>query len=167
MLFRSHHLRGSGNGYFIEMTAFETGANRWRQFESWPPKTVQRTPFYFGERGSITNDASANREGADSFPSDPRKPVPYTMEITNTWARDYVTEDQRFASWRPDVLVYRTEVFQEPMTVAGAIPVELWVSSTGTDADWIVKIIDEYPGVAGGTGRGRDPKESNLSGRQE
>jgi putative CocE/NonD family hydrolase len=165
--FFEHHLRGVGNGYVSEMTAFETGANRWRQFPKWPPAETVSTSYYFGQDGRITTDPNQVIQGADSFPSDPRKPVPYTMEITNNWARDYVTEDQRFASWRPDVLVYRSEVLGESLSLAGPIPVELWVSSTQSDADWIVKIIDEYPSVVGGSGRNREAKENLNSGRQE
>ncbi len=165
--FFEQHLRGVGNGYALEMTAFETGANRWRQFAKWPPAESLPTSYYFGQAGELTTDTSKLSQGADSYPSDPRKPVPYTMEITNNWARDYVTEDQRFASWRPDVLVYRTEVLKDPVTLAGSIPVELWVSSTESDADWVVKIIDEYPGVTGPASRNRDAKENMNSGRQE
>jgi uncharacterized protein len=161
------HLRGSGANLPAEITAFETGANRWRQFDTWPPAGSSKQPFYLAANGLLSDDKAAIGEGTDLFPSDPKKPVPYTMEITNNWARDYVTEDQRFASWRPDVLVYRSEALTDPMTLAGAIPVDLWVTSTGTDADWIVKVIDEFPGVVGAAGRGRDPKESASSGRQE
>jgi putative CocE/NonD family hydrolase len=165
--FFEHHLRGAGNGYMPEMTAFETGANRWRQFAKWPPENSVATSYYFGQGGLLTTDATQAAQGSDSYPSDPRKPVPYTMEITNNWARDYVTEDQRFASWRPDVLVYRSDVLTESLTLAGPMPVELWVASTQTDADWVVKIIDEYPGLVGPAGRNRDAKENLNSGRQE
>lgn len=161
------HLRGTGAALPPEITAFETGANRWRQFEAWPPKEVVKTQYYLGDAKRLTTKLDSVGEGADAFPSDPSKPVPYTMEITNAWARDYVTEDQRFASWRPDVLVYRSEVLSDPTTVAGSIPVDLWVTSTQTDADWIVKIIDEYPGVSGSARRGRDAAENTNSGRQE
>lgn len=164
--FFEHHLRGTDHVLPAEMTAFETGANRWRQFDTWPPKQAEKAKFYLAANGSLSPIKELVGEGQDFFPSDPRKPVPYTMEITNAWARDYVTEDQRFASWRPDVLVYRSEMLTEAMTVAGPIPVDLWVTTTGTDADWIVKIIDEFPGVSGG-GRGKDPKENINSGRQE
>lgn len=170
--FFEHHLRGEGKGYFQEMTAFETGSNRWRLFDTWPPREVRPTPFYFAEGGKLGQEAAggkdANSESVrDTFPSDPRKPVPYTMEITNNWARDYVTEDQRFASWRPDVLVYRSEVLEEPITIAGAIPVELWVATNESDADWVVKIIDEHPGIQGAANRKADPKESLNSGKHE
>ena len=161
------HLRGTGAPLPPEITAFETGANRWRQFDQWPPSTSVKKDFYLAADGKLTTDEAAIGTGTDPFPSDPKKPVPYTMEITNNWARDYVTEDQRFASWRPDVLVYRTDVLTEPVTLAGPISVDLWVTSTGTDADWIVKVIDEFPGVNGAAGRNREPRENVQSGRQE
>jgi putative CocE/NonD family hydrolase len=161
------HLRGSGATLPPEITVFETGADRWRQFDAWPPKSVSKVPYFLASQGALTAQRETVTEGSDTFPSDPQKPVPYTMEITNTWARDYVTEDQRFASWRPDVLVYRGPVLTEPMTVAGPIPIDFWVTSTQSDADWIVKIIDEYPGVNGSARRKGDPVANGNSGRQE
>jgi len=71
--------------------------------------------------------------------------VPYTMEITNHWAKNYMTEDQRFAAWRPDVLVYESEPLEEDLTLAGPLTADLWVSTTGRDADWVVKVIDVFP----------------------
>jgi putative CocE/NonD family hydrolase len=109
-------------------------------------------------------------QGEDAFISNPDKPVPYTMEITTRWARDYVTEDQRFAAWRPDVLVYRGPVLKDPQTLAGPIQVDMWVSSTGSDADWIVKLVDEFPGepVEGFSARQSDAAiQAFPSGRQE
>lgn len=165
--FFESHLRGSGAPLPPEATVFDTGSDRWRQFDTWPPANVSPTPYYLASEGKLSASKEAIAEGADSFPSDPRKPVPYTMEITNHWARDYVTEDQRFASWRPDVLVYRSEVISDPITVSGPIPVELWVTSTQTDADWIVKIIDEFPGTPGTTRRRGETVDNSQSGRQE
>lgn len=161
------HLRGNISAEPAEITVFETGVNRWRQFDTWPPATIKRQLHYFDAEGRLTVNPTEVDSGSDSFPSDPKKPVPYTMEITTSWARDYVTEDQRFASWRPDVLVYNSDSLKDPVTVAGPIPVELWVTSTATDADWIVKVIDVHPGVSGASSRGRDPKENQESGRQE
>ncbi|MCP4898113.1 MAG: CocE/NonD family hydrolase, partial [bacterium] len=81
----------------------------------------------------------------DQYSSDPSKPVPYTQEITTGWARNYMTEDQRFAARRPDVLVYRGPALEDDLTLAGPITADLWVSTSGSDSDWIVKIIDEFP----------------------
>jgi putative CocE/NonD family hydrolase len=129
-----------------EALAFETGANRWRTFGRWPPAGVESKPLYLREGGRLDFDAPQDPEAvADSYVSDPAKPVPYTMEITTRWARDYMTEDQRFAAWRPDVLVYRTDVLEDDLTVAGPLRAELFVSTTGTDSDWVVKLIDVFP----------------------
>jgi putative CocE/NonD family hydrolase len=165
--FFESHLRGTGAPLPPEATVFDTGSDRWRQFDSWPPANVRSTPYFLAANSKLTTAKEAIGEGSDSFPSDPRKPVPYTTEITSDWARNYVTEDQRFASWRPDVLVYRSDVISEPVTVAGSIPVELWVTSTQTDADWIVKIIDEFPGTPVAGRRRGETADNSLSGRQE
>lgn len=168
--FFEHHLKGNRNPDLPEALMFETGANRWRQFAQWPPQATKQE-VYFGAQGRLEEQQAQDTEGADSFPSDPKKPVPYTQEITTRWARDYVTEDQRFAAWRPDVLVYRGEALKNPLTVAGPVPVELWVSTTASDADWIVKIVDEFPGQPiDPPPRGQDPAaaaEAFPSGRQE
>jgi len=151
-----------------EATVFETGANRWRQFDQWPPKNVSSKVWYLSDKGKLSPDPPAQSDGADSFVSDPNKPVPYTMEITTAWAKEYVTEDQRFASWRPDVLVYRSDVLTEPITLAGAIQASLWVATSEGDADWIVKIIDEEPGQSPDAARNRTPtKELKNTGRHE
>lgn len=170
--FFESHLRGTpgsatSGAAIPEATVFDTGSDSWQQFPTWPPANMVSTPVYLAADGKLATNKEALVEGADSFPSDPRKPVPYTMEITNNWARDYVTEDQRFASWRPDVLVYRGDVIADPVTVAGPIPVDLWVASTQTDADWIVKIIDEFPGTPGTTRRRGETVDNSQSGRQE
>ena len=87
----------------------------------------------------------AEPDAADEFISDPAKPVPYTMEISSGWTRKHMTEDQRFAARRPDVLVYTSVVLEEDLTLAGSILADLWVSTTGSAADWVVKLIDVYP----------------------
>ena len=164
--FFESHLRGKqGAVETAEATVFETGANRWRQFDSWPPKESKPMNWYFAENGHIDSVAPSAAEASDSFVSDPNKPVPYTTEITTAWAKEYVTEDQRFASWRPDVLVYQSDVLKEPMTVAGPIQASLWVTTDQGDADWVVKIID----VSSGASSVATPNKSTpvSSGRQE
>lgn len=143
-----HHLAGAERPRIAEATAFETGANRWREFDRWPPAGETRH-LYLREGGALALDAPPTKTGAafDEFVSDPAKPVPHTMEITAHWPKDYVTEDQRFAAWRPDVLVYRSEPLEEDLTLAGPLRAELWVSTSRTAADWIVKVIDEHPGA--------------------
>ncbi len=178
--FFEHHLKQRGSFQLADATVFETGANRWREFDQWPPRNTRKQAMYMAESGALQEqpsgaqgsnavpNLSTKEMGADSFPSDPKKPVPYTMEITNRWARDYVTEDQRFASWRPDVLVYRGQSLKAPMTIAGPIEVDLWVTTTGSDADWIVKVIDEFPGQPVEGSRGGDASaDAYPSGRQE
>ncbi len=158
-----------GKSEIAEATVFETGANRWQQFEQWPPKQVVQTSLYLADRGKLSSQMPTDSEASDEFVSDPNKPVPYTMEITTAWAKDYVTEDQRFASWRPDVLVYRSEVLTEPMTLAGPILANLWVSTSQSDADWVVKIIDEEPGQSVDNSRNRPnaAAQPKPSGRHE
>ena len=166
--FFESHLRGKAIVEPAEATVFETGANRWRQFDQWPPKNAKPTNWYLGENGHFDTVAPPETESSDSFVSDPKKPVPYTTEITTAWARDYVTEDQRFASWRPDVLVYQSEVLKEPMTIAGPIQASIWVTTTESDADWVVKIIDVMPSAPPENGRNRAPSTTPVAnGRHE
>lgn len=147
--FFEHHLKGNGAPQVAEATVFETGANRWRKFDSWPPKEAQDHVLYLGRNGSLQLDQAPEGEsgdGSDSYLSDPSKPVPYTTEITGRWSRNYMTEDQRFAARRPDVLVYRSDVLDRDITIAGPLTADMWFSTTGTAADLVVKLIDEFPG---------------------
>ncbi len=146
--FFEYHLKDQGTLGLAEATVFETGSNRWREFDSWPPKESKPRKIHFAAGGLLSEQPAAPNpatEAFDEFISDPSKPVPYTMEITSAWAKEYMTEDQRFAAWRPDVLVYRGETLREDLTIAGSITADLWVSTSAGDADWIVKVIDEYP----------------------
>lgn len=166
--FFESHLRGTSALEPAEATVFETGANRWRQFDQWPPKEVKQTDWYLSGNGHIDPAAPTLSEALDSFVSDPNKPVPYTMEITTAWAKEYVTEDQRFASWRPDVLVYQSDVLKDAITVAGPIQASLWVTTTESDADWVVKVIDVTTSPAPESNRNRNPsKEPVSNGRHE
>jgi len=166
--FFESHLRGTTILEPAEATVFETGANRWRKFDQWPPKDIKQTNWYFSENGHIEPAAPSESLASDSFVSDPSKPVPYTMEITTAWAKDYVTEDQRFASWRPDVLVYQSDVLKDAITVAGPIQASLWVTTTESDADWVVKVIDVTPSPALESNRNRNTnKEPVSNGRHE
>ena len=126
------------------------------------------TQWYLGENGHLDTSAPSSIDSSDTFVSDPNKPVPYTMEITTGWARDYVTEDQRFASWRPDVLVYQSDLLTEPLTVSGPIQASLWVTTTEGDADWVVKVIDVTPSSPPDGERNRNTaKEPIISGPHE
>ena len=160
-----HHLKDGESPNLSEAMVFETGANRWRSFDRWPPATMERATLYLGGDGRLGwEPGSAEGEAFSEFVSDPAKPVPYTAAITTRWNKDYMTEDQRFASRRPDVLVFRSEPLDEELTLAGPLKAELWVSTTGTDADWVVKLVDEFPGRL----EGYDPEsdEEDLGGTQ-
>jgi hypothetical protein len=165
-----HHLDDGPDPLLAEANVFETGANRWRRFDSWPPAEREPRSLYLTAEGGLAWTAPTDADEAhDEYVSDPAKPVPYTMEITTDWAKDYMTEDQRFAAWRPDVLVYRGEPLTEDLTLAGPIVADLWVSTTGGDADWVVKLIDVYPGeLPGLTDRDEEEEEAKAypGGRQ-
>lgn len=141
--FFEHHLKDAPAPDLAEASVFETGVNRWRGFSQWPPPTRPRT-LYFGD-GEALSDAAPVVSGFDEFISDPSKPVPATQDIHTGMPKEYMTEDQRFASRRPDVLVYQTPPLSEDLTLAGPLLADLWVSTTAGDADWIVKLIDVLP----------------------
>lgn len=126
--------------------SFDTGARTWHTFAQWPPREGQAQTLYFHADGGLSAESpTASESPADEFPSDPNKPVPYYDRITLGTSGAYMTGDQRFASKRPDVLTYQTPPLTAPLTVAGAVTAHLHVSTTGTDSDWIVKLIDVCP----------------------
>jgi putative CocE/NonD family hydrolase len=144
--FFKHHLKQEGELDLPEALVFETGANRWRRFDAWPPRGLEERKLFLQPDGGLAfSPPAAEEAGVDEYPSDPAKPVPYTMEITTRWARDYMTEDQRFAARRPDVLVYASEPLEEDLTLAGPLTAELWVSTTGSASDFVVKLVDVFP----------------------
>jgi putative CocE/NonD family hydrolase len=145
--FFEFHLKGKGELKYPKAWVFETGTNRWRRFDTWPPKDAVAKEFFLRADGRLASDPprESGQDAADEFLSDPAKPVPYLEKVSIGMAGDYMTADQRPASHRPDVLVYQTEVLKEDATITGSIEVDLQVSTTGTDADWIVKVIDVYP----------------------
>jgi hypothetical protein len=155
--FFNFYLKDKGEMKLAEATVFRTGANEWKSFDQWPPKGLQPRALYFHANGKLSFDAPKNSgEAFDEYLSDPAKPVPYTNEITNSRGTGYMIEDQRFAARRPDVLVYETEVLAEDLTLGGPITADLFVATTGTDADFVVKLIDVYPDNA--------PNNSPLGG---
>ena len=146
--FFEFYLKGIGSLKHPEAWVFETGTNVWRQYDSWPPKNVAVQSFYFHSEGRLLSEPPPTTDpsvGNDEYLSDPAKPVPYIEKITMGTASEYMTSDQRHASRRPDVLVYQSETLEQDRAVAGPIGVELTVSTSGTDSDWIVKLIDVYP----------------------
>jgi putative CocE/NonD family hydrolase len=144
--FFDYHLKGKGVFKHPEAWVFETGTNQWKMYDAWPPKTVQPKTLYFRAGGKLAFEPSSESTPAhDEYLSDPAKPVPFIDKIGVGMLAEYMVSDQRFAARRPDVLVYETEPLAEDFTLAGPIQVELHVATTGTDADWIVKVIDVYP----------------------
>ncbi len=143
-----YHLKGKGDLDLPEALVFETGSNRWRSYDRWPPQAAQEKNLYFFPNGKLSfSPPVQNTEDAfDSYISDPDKPVPFSAEIRTSQGHLWMVEDQRFAASRPDVLVYESDVLEEDITLSGPIIADLFVSTTGTDADWVVKLIDVYPG---------------------
>ncbi len=148
--FFKHFLKGAAMPELPEAWAFETGSNRWETFDQWPPKVPETENIYFhtGQKLDFAKPVEKDNTSFDEYPSDPAKPVPYTTEITTRMPREYMVEDQRFASRRPDVLVYQSDVLESDISIAGPIKASLYVSTSGTDADWIVKVIDVLPNDA-------------------
>jgi len=155
--FFNHYLKGTANPELAKATIFETGSNQWKKYSAWPPAEAKAKNLYFHENGKLSFEApTITGIGYDEFVSDPDKPVPYTSEIRIDRGSDYMYEDQRFAARRPDVLVYQTEVLQDDVLISGNLLADLFVSTTGTDADFVVKLIDVYPANA--------PNDSPLKG---
>jgi hypothetical protein len=144
--FFNFHLKDKGKGDLPEAYMFETGANQWRRFDAWPPRGTTQRALYFHANGKLSLDApAAEGEAFDEYTSDPKKPVPLTPAPAGGMAQRYMTDDQRHAARRPDVLVYQTDVLEEDVTVAGPVWASLHFSTTGTDQDVFVKLIDVYP----------------------
>jgi putative CocE/NonD family hydrolase len=145
--FFEHHLRDAALAEEPEAAVFVTGENAWRTPPAWPPADATSRTFFLGAGGTLSEAAPTARgdKAADQYVSDPNKPVPYVPNPGTGMRRDYMTEDQRFAATRPDVLVYQTPPLADDLTIAGPIHVSLQVSTSGTDADWVVKVIDVYP----------------------
>jgi putative CocE/NonD family hydrolase len=146
--FFNHFLKGKGEHGLPEAYVFETGVNRWRKFDHWPPTGLQPARFFARAGGKLSFEPPAEEYACDSFVSDPHRPVPYTESITTGMSTAYMTDDQRFSAKRPDVAVYQTPVLKKSLTLAGPIQAELFVSTTGSDSDWIVKLIDVFPADA-------------------
>lgn len=142
-----HHLKNKGDMNLSEATVFETGTNQWKTYSQWPPADTEEKNLYFRENKSLAFTAPQNDASQlfDSFISDPDDPVPYSANIGTHQGHTWMVEDQRFVSERPDVLVFQTEILAEDIIMAGPIIADLFISTTGTDADWVVKLIDVFP----------------------
>jgi hypothetical protein len=145
--FLKHFLKDDAKFNHPKAWVFETGTDQWRRYDAWPPKNAKEKSLYFHASGRLSFDAPKGEAGEfDEYISDPAKPVPYIPNIAIGMTREHMLDDQRFASSRPDVLVYQSDVLEEDVTLAGPIAAQLSVSTTGTDSDWIVKLIDVYSG---------------------
>lgn len=143
------HLKGAGEPGLPRAYLFETGGNRWCQFSAWPPAQAQTKSLYLHSRGRLAwQKPSETSNTYSEFLSDPAKPVPFVEKITPAMTREYMTDDQRFAARRPDVLVFATDVLTDDLVLAGPLTAELFVSTSQQDADWIVKLIDVFPDSA-------------------
>ncbi|HEV8203066.1 MAG TPA: CocE/NonD family hydrolase, partial [Pyrinomonadaceae bacterium] len=146
--FFAHYLKGKGTGDRPEATTFRTGDNQWVQHNEWPPKrNVAERRLYFQANRKLSFDTPSATEGFDSYVSDPANPVPYRprpIQVRSGWPV-WLVEDQRFVDRRPDVLTLQTDTLTEDLTVSGKVIANLFASTSGTDSDWIVKVIDVYP----------------------
>jgi putative CocE/NonD family hydrolase len=144
---------------------FETGANRWQSMPNWPPGGLAEKSLYLETGGGLSwNPPSASAPGYREYVSDPANPVPYTSATRHWYDPAFMAEDQRFAAARPDVLVYRSGPLESAVTVAGPLTASLFVSTSGTDSDWIVKMIDVFPEDT--PDPSPDPGNARLAGYQ-
>jgi len=147
------YLKGEGDGKFAEAISFQTGSNQWKNYNTWPPKEATTKNIYLHSNGKLSFDKPSATEAkpSDSYVSDPAKPVPYRARpIEETYGANsrwyfWLTDDQRFVQNRPDVLSWQTDTLTEDITVTGNPFAKFFASTTGSDADWVVKLIDVYP----------------------
>jgi len=143
--FFNYYLKGEGSPEMPEATIFITGSNEWRHFDTWPPKNVIEKNIYFHTGEVASFGSPVIKKSFDEYISDPMNPVPYTEDVHTNRTEEYMTDDQRFASRRPDVMVYQTDILTEDITLTGPLTADLFISTTGTDADFVVKLIDVFP----------------------
>ena len=143
--FFEHHLKGTPDPQLPEAYVFETGTNEWKRYDAWPPKQAKPAALHLGANGELSFSKPAGGAEFDEYVSDPAKPVPYINETDFGMTREHMTEDQRQAGRRTDVLVYQTPPLAEDVTILGPLKPELFVSTSGTDSDFAVKLIDVYP----------------------
>lgn len=139
------HLKGAKEAEIATATMFETGSNRWRKFDVWPPKAGSQQTMYLAKNEKLVTTKSDS--GNSEYISDPNKPVPHSAKISRGWDRPYMVEDQRFAARRPDVLVFETDTLDSDLTIAGAIDLDLWFSTNKSAADIVVKVVDVFPSI--------------------
>ena len=158
----AHWLKDQGKLDLPEALTFEAGSNQWRRWDAWPPRDTAPQQLWFHDGGTLSFAPPTAADGSDAFVSDPAHPVPYrhrpiaaTYGPGSKW-REWLVEDQRFVADRADVLAWESAALADDLTIAGEIEAHLYASTTGTDADWIVKLIDVYPE--------QYPQDWNLAG---
>ncbi len=143
--FFKFYLKGEGEMGLPKATIFVSGSNEWHKFNEWPPKNTVEKTLYFHANGKLSFEAPKTAGSYDEYVSDPNSPVPYQAGIQARRTREYMLDDQRFAGRRPDVKVYQTDTLKEDITLTGPVMADLFTSTTGTDADYVVKLIDVFP----------------------
>ena len=143
--FFNFYLKDKGNFAAAEATVFETGSNQWKSYTAWPPKNIMPVAYFFNSNQQLSLQKTIAENIFTTYTSDPAKPVPYTNGIFGRRNNEYMAEDQRFVATRPDVILFTTLPLTENITLAGRIQADLFVSTTGTDADFVVKLIDVFP----------------------
>ncbi|MEP7348315.1 MAG: CocE/NonD family hydrolase, partial [Gemmatimonadaceae bacterium] len=145
--FFAHYLKDRAGPAIPEATVFDAGVNEWKTFDRWPPKGAAMRRLYLRERGTLSFDAPSSTSGADAFVSDPAHPVPYRPRPIPSYVEweTWLVRDQRFVAGRPDVLIWESAPLSEDVAIAGDVTARLFASTTGSDADWVVKLIDVYP----------------------
>src|SRR6218665_889964 len=142
--FFGFYLKDQGSFNQAEVTLFETGSNKWKTYDVWPPANSQATSYYFQTEGRLSTAKPSGGNSFTDYVSDPNKPVPYTSVISSRRNNEYLVEDQRFASQRPDVISFETDSLAQDLTLTGEVVANLLVSMTGSDADFVVKLIDVW-----------------------
>ena len=143
--FFNFYLKDKGAFTAAAATVFETGSNQWKTYTSWPPKNIEAVNYYFSEAGQLSTQKPTSTNSFTEYISDPSKPVPYTNGIYGQRNSGYMVEDQRFVANRPDVILFEGKPLAADLTLNGPIEANLFISMTGTDADFIVKLIDVLP----------------------
>jgi uncharacterized protein len=163
--FFEQYLKNRGGAHLPNVYAFETGTNEWREYPSWPPANAVLRSLYFREDGGLSFDApsaQASARSCDQYLSDPNRPVPFVGYPAIEVPQEYMDSDQRFAATRPDVLVYQTPPLDRDVTFAGPVSPRLFVSTSGTDSDFVVKLIDVYPQEEPQNGRRRENSGNDV-----
>ena len=159
--FFNFHLKNKGNFNAAEATIFETGSNQWKEYNTWPPAEAIQATWYLSSNKQLSLTRPKALKGFDEYVSDPANPVPYMNTMKGSRDNEYMVADQTFASKRSDVLVYESNVLDKNTTLSGPITADLFVTNTGTDADFIVKVIDVLPDTA------TDNNGKNIGGMQQ